>query len=157
MYLTPYLNGFFYLNDLVVFWRLTVLKCMKKSVMRELITACVGPADDQRSGNPAGDRKIANLFYSVSVSWCCRHRRCCNLINVYCTYTVERFSEYLNSEPTRLSGQCLFYRLLCQVCLFKGNVQRESRRVWSNISTRYLVWGCGEGRSFILWWGRHLV
>jgi hypothetical protein len=32
----------------------------------------------------------------------------------------------------------------------KGSVQRESRRVWSNISTRYLVWGCGDGRSFIL-------
>ncbi len=32
----------------------------------------------------------------------------------------------------------------------KGSVQRESRRVWSNISTRYLVWGCGDGCSFIL-------
>jgi hypothetical protein len=33
---------------------------------------------------------------------------------------------------------------------FKGSDQRENRRVWSNINTRYLVWGCGDGRSFVL-------
>ncbi len=32
----------------------------------------------------------------------------------------------------------------------KGSDQRKNRRVWSNINTRYLVWGCGDGRSFIL-------
>ncbi len=33
---------------------------------------------------------------------------------------------------------------------FKGSDQRENRRVWSNINTRYLVWRCGDGRSFLL-------
>jgi hypothetical protein len=33
---------------------------------------------------------------------------------------------------------------------FKGSDQRENRRVWSNINARYLVWGCGDGRSFDL-------
>jgi hypothetical protein len=32
----------------------------------------------------------------------------------------------------------------------KGSDQQENRRVWSNINTRYLVWGCGDGRSFVL-------
>ncbi len=34
--------------------------------------------------------------------------------------------------------------------IFKGSDQRENRLVWSNINTRYLVWGCGDGRSFVL-------
>ncbi len=33
---------------------------------------------------------------------------------------------------------------------FKGSDQRENRLVWSSINTRYLVWGCGDGRSFVL-------
>ncbi len=33
---------------------------------------------------------------------------------------------------------------------FKGSDQRENRGVWSNINTRYLVWRCGDGRSFVL-------
>ncbi len=36
------------------------------------------------------------------------------------------------------------------VLLLKGSDQRENRRVWSDINTRYLVWGCGDGRSFVL-------
>jgi len=32
----------------------------------------------------------------------------------------------------------------------KGSDQRENRGVWSNINTRYLVWRCGDGRSFVL-------
>ena len=32
----------------------------------------------------------------------------------------------------------------------KGSDQRENRGVWSNINTRYLVWRCGDGRSFAL-------
>jgi hypothetical protein len=36
-------------------------------------------------------------------------------------------------------------------CLhIKGSDQRENRLVWSSINTRYLVWGCGDGRSFVL-------
>ncbi len=31
-----------------------------------------------------------------------------------------------------------------------GSDQRENRGVWSNINTRYLVWRCGDGRSFVL-------
>jgi hypothetical protein len=34
--------------------------------------------------------------------------------------------------------------------VFKGSDQRENRGVWSNINTRYLVWRCGDGRSFAL-------
>jgi len=34
--------------------------------------------------------------------------------------------------------------------VFKGSDQRENRGVWSNINTRYLVWRCGDGRSFVL-------
>ncbi len=34
---------------------------------------------------------------------------------------------------------------------FKGGDQRENMGgVWSNINTRYLVWRCGDGRSFAL-------
>ncbi len=32
--------------------------------------------------------------------------------------------------------------------IIKGSDQRENRRVWSNINTRDLVWGCGDGRFF---------
>jgi hypothetical protein len=32
----------------------------------------------------------------------------------------------------------------------KGSDQRENRGVWSNINTMYLVWRCGDGRSFAL-------
>ncbi len=31
----------------------------------------------------------------------------------------------------------------------KGSDQRENRRVWSNINTSYLEWGCGDGGSFV--------
>jgi hypothetical protein len=34
--------------------------------------------------------------------------------------------------------------------VFKGSDQREKRGVWSNINTKYLVWRCGDGRSFVL-------
>jgi hypothetical protein len=34
--------------------------------------------------------------------------------------------------------------------LFKGSDQRENRGVWSNINTMYLVWRCGDRRSFAL-------
>ncbi len=34
--------------------------------------------------------------------------------------------------------------------VLKGSDQRENRGVWSNINTRYLVWRCGDGRSFDL-------
>ncbi len=34
--------------------------------------------------------------------------------------------------------------------MFKGSDQRENRGVGSNINTRYLVWRCGDGRSFAL-------
>ncbi len=34
--------------------------------------------------------------------------------------------------------------------ILKGSDQRENRGVWSNINTRYLVWRCGDGRSFFL-------
>jgi hypothetical protein len=33
---------------------------------------------------------------------------------------------------------------------FKGSDQGENRGVWININTRYLVWRCGDGRSFVL-------
>jgi hypothetical protein len=32
----------------------------------------------------------------------------------------------------------------------KGSDQRENMGVWSNINTRYLVWRCGDGRSFVI-------
>jgi len=34
--------------------------------------------------------------------------------------------------------------------LFKGSDQRKNRGVWSNVNTRYIVWRCGDGRSFAL-------
>jgi hypothetical protein len=34
--------------------------------------------------------------------------------------------------------------------VIKGSDQRENRGVWSNINTSYLVWRCGDGRSFFL-------
>jgi hypothetical protein len=34
--------------------------------------------------------------------------------------------------------------------LLKGSDQRKNRGVWSNVNTRYLVWRCGDGRSFAL-------
>jgi hypothetical protein len=37
-----------------------------------------------------------------------------------------------------------------QVITVKGSDQRENRGVWSNITTRYLVWRCGDGYSFAL-------
>ncbi len=52
---------------------------------------------------------------------------------------------YLTYWPARL------HRLPKPITgLLKGSDQRENRRVWSNIITRYLVWGCGDGRSFVL-------
>jgi hypothetical protein len=32
----------------------------------------------------------------------------------------------------------------------KGSDQRENRRFWSDINTKYLVWGFGDGHSFVL-------
>jgi hypothetical protein len=32
---------------------------------------------------------------------------------------------------------------------FKGSDQRKNRWVWSNVNTRYLVWRCGDGGSFV--------
>ncbi len=32
----------------------------------------------------------------------------------------------------------------------KGSDQRKNKRVWSDINTRYLEWGCGDGCSFVL-------
>jgi hypothetical protein len=40
-------------------------------------------------------------------------------------------------------------RVLCQIIL-KGSDQQKNRGVWSNVNTRYLVWRCGDGRSFAL-------
>ncbi len=45
---------------------------------------------------------------------------------------------------------CFLIHKLSTKNYFKGSDQRENRRVWSNINTRYLVWGCGDGRSFVL-------
>jgi hypothetical protein len=39
---------------------------------------------------------------------------------------------------------------MLHVLLVKGSDQRENRGVWSNINTKYLVWRCGDGRSFAL-------
>jgi hypothetical protein len=39
-----------------------------------------------------------------------------------------------------------FFRYLA----LKGSDQRENRGIWSNINTKYLVWRCGDGRSFVL-------
>ncbi len=39
---------------------------------------------------------------------------------------------------------------LLRTCWVKGSDQRENRGVGSYINTRYLVWRCGDGRSFAL-------
>ncbi len=44
----------------------------------------------------------------------------------------------------------VIFRKRCQKLMFKGSDQRENRGVWSNINIRYLVWRCGDGRSFVL-------
>jgi hypothetical protein len=43
-----------------------------------------------------------------------------------------------------------FYIFLFRVVLKVVSDQRQNRGVWSNINTRYLVWRCGDGRSFAL-------
>jgi hypothetical protein len=76
-----------------------------------------------------------------------------NLYNVFYRQILEQY-KYKGKKINIFITCYLFYanneKFLGVDLLFKGSVQRECRRVWSNISTRYLVWGCGDGRSFIL-------
>ncbi len=58
-------------------------------------------------------------------------------------------SKYFNSSSFPTIPQILLH-ISAPLCRFKGSDQRENRRVWSNINTRYLVWGCGDGRYFVL-------
>jgi hypothetical protein len=55
----------------------------------------------------------------------------------------------LSVEKKNLIHFTLFNLKLSNL-LVKGSDQRENRRVWSKINTRYLVWGCGIGCSFDL-------
>ncbi len=41
--------------------------------------------------------------------------------------------------------------------VFKGSDQRENRRVWSNINTRYLVWGVVLGVLFTFYYGANML
>ncbi len=72
--------------------------------------------------------------------------------------TTNEYYVTIQLVETKSSGKCIRNSpFLCLENLgespkqnLKGSDQRENRRVWSNINTRYLVWGCGDGRSFVL-------
>jgi hypothetical protein len=76
--------------------------------------------------------------------------RILNLLGVQLYYNAESVFLGVHASLRWLhNANCLFLSFLLITSEFKGSDQRENRLVWRYINTRYLVWGCGDGRSFV--------